>query len=84
MADLAISTLVPVNVFNLHRYLVVIKQDSMVGQVELVEVVSTNLRCENPNERDNFLEARRLLLRQKSALPCKASRVTEGLESSFV
>ena len=31
MVDVAISTAVPIHVFNLHSYPVVIKQDSMVG-----------------------------------------------------
>ena len=84
MVDVAISTTVPICVFNPHSYLVVIRQDSMLGQVELVEVVSTISRCENPNERDNFSAARRVLLRERSVLPDKASKVTEGPEGSFV
>ena len=41
-----------------------IRQDSMVGHVDLVEVMSTILRCENPNERDKFSAVRRVLLRE--------------------
>ena len=49
--DTAISTMVPVHVFNPHSYPMAIRQDSVVGQVEPVEVVSTILRCKNHNER---------------------------------
>ena len=83
MVDVAISTMMLVHVFTLHSYLVVIREDSVVRQVEPVEVVSTIFRDENPNKRDNFSAARSVLLRKSSALPNRASRVTEGLESSF-
>ena len=61
----------------------VIRQDSVVGQVEPVEMMSTISRCENPNMRDNIPAARRVLLRERSALPNKVSRVTVGPESSL-
>ena len=83
MVDVVISTMVPAHVFNQNSYPVVIRQDYMLGQVEPVEMVSIILRCENPNEKDNFSAARRMLLRERSALPNKASRVTMGPESSF-
>ena len=84
VVDAVISTMMPVHVLNPHCYPVVIREDSMVGQVEPVEGVNTVLRCKNPNERNNISAARRLLLRERSALLNKASRVTEGPESSFV
>ena len=68
---------------NLHSYPVVIRQDSVVRQLEPMEVESTIFRCENPTERDNFSAARRVLFRDGSAPLHKASRVTEGLGSSF-
>ena len=61
----------------------VIRQDSVVGQVEPVKVVSTVFRYEHPKKRDNFSVARRVLLRKRSTLPNEVSRVTEGLDSSF-
>ena len=41
MVDAAIGTMVPVHVFNPNSYLVVIRQDSVLGQVDPVELVST-------------------------------------------
>ena len=64
VVDVAINTMVSVHVFNQHSYLMVIRQDPTVGQVEPVELVSTILRCENPNERDIFSAARKVQLRQ--------------------
>ena len=64
MVDAAIDTLVTVHMFNPHSYPVVIRQDSVVGEIEPVEVVSTILRCENANERENFSAARRVLFRE--------------------
>ena len=78
MANAAISITVAVHVFNPRGYLAVIRQDTMVGQVEPVEVVSTILGCKNPKKRDNFSVARRVLLTERSPLPNKASRVTEA------
>ena len=66
MVYVANGTVVLVHVFNLHSYQVVIRQHSVVGQVEPVEVVSTISGCESPNDRDNFSEARRILLRDGS------------------
>ena len=64
IVDVAIGTMVLVHVFNPHSYLVAIRQDSMVGWVEWVEVVRTILRCENPNKRDNVSAARRMQMRE--------------------
>ena len=46
-----------------------------------MEVVNTISRCENPNERDNFSAARRVLLRDGPALLHWASQMTERQES---
>ena len=80
MVDVATDTMVPVHLFNPHNYPVVIRQDSVVEQVEPVEVVSTISRCENLNEGDNFSAARRVLLRVGPASPCRASLMREGWE----
>ena len=62
MVNVATSTMVPACAFNPCSYSVVIRQDSVVGQVEPVEEVSTLLQYENPNKRDNLSAARRVLL----------------------
>ena len=73
MVDVAIWTTVPVHVFNQHSYLVVIRQDFVVRQIEPVEVVSTISRYDNPSERDNFSAGRWVLLTDGSTLLNKAT-----------
>ena len=55
-----------------------------MGEVEPLKVMNAILRCENLNERDTSSAARMVLLRDGSALPNKASGMTEGPESTFV
>ena len=75
------STTVPVCIFNPHSYPVIVRQDSVVGQVEQVDIVSTVSKCENPEV--NYLVMRREPLNEKSTLPHKASRVMKGQEKLF-
>ena len=44
--DVANSTTVPVCIFNPHSYPIIVRKDSVVGQVEPVDIVSTVLKCE--------------------------------------
>ena len=81
--DLANSTTVPVNFFNPHSYLVGVREDSVVGQLETVDEVSTIIRYKNLNEKSNLSAPRWVLLQEKSVLPSKCSRVTKGQENSF-
>ena len=81
--DAANSTTVPVCIFNPHCYPVIVRQDSVVGQVKPVDIVSTVLKCKNPGERGNYSVMRRVLLNEKSTLPNKASRVMKGQEKLF-
>ena len=78
IVDSANSTTVPVCIFNPHNYLVVVMQDSVVGQVELVDVVTTITRYKNSNEKGNFPVTGQMLLKKKSLLLNKASRLTKG------
>ena len=41
IADVANNTMVPVCLFNPQSYLVIVRQDSLVGEVEPVDAVST-------------------------------------------
>ena len=62
VVDAANSTTVPVCIFNPHSSAIVIKQDSVVGQVETVKVQQTIAKHENPNEVSNNSAARRVTL----------------------
>ena len=55
IVDASSSTTVPICIFNPQSYPVVVKQDSVVGQVEPVDVVCTVSKCENPNDKGNVL-----------------------------
>ena len=84
IVDVANSTTVSVHIFNPHSWPVIATQDSVVGQVEPVDIVSTVPKCENPlRKRGNYLAMRRELLNKKSMLPNKASRVMKGQEKLF-
>ena len=50
----------------------------MVGQVEPVGVVSTISRFENPNNKGNFSATGCMMLKEKSVILNKASRVSKG------
>ena len=84
IVDAAKSTAVPVHLFNQHSYLVVVRQNSMVGQVELVDVVSTISRCKNPNEMGNFSATGWVPLKEKSVLPNKDSWETKSQRNVFI
>ena len=84
IVDASSSTTVPICIFNPQSYRVVVKQDSVVGQVEPVDVVRTVSKCENPNEKGNCSATRRVLLNRESTLPSKTLRVTKGQKKSFV
>ena len=82
--DASSSTTVPISIYNPQSYPVVVKQDSVVGQVEPVDVVRTVSKCENPNEKGNCSATRRVLLNRESTLPSKTRRVMKGQKKSFV
>ena len=62
VVDVAYTTTIPVCIFNTHSSPIVIKQDSVVGQVETVKVQQTIAKYENPNEVGNNSAARRVTL----------------------
>ena len=84
IVDVSSSTTVPIHIFNPQSYRVVVKQDSVAGPVEPVDVVHTVSKCENPNEKHNCSATRRVLLNRESTLPSKTHRVTKGQKKSFV
>ena len=72
IVDASSNTAVPVCILNPHRYPIVVRQDSVVDQVEPVDVVHTISECANPSEKSNCSATRRVLLGEKSTLPGKA------------
>ena len=84
IVDASSSTTVPIRIFNPQSYPVVVKQDSVVGQVESVDVVRTVSKCENPNDKGNCSVTRRVLLNRESTLTSKTRRVMKGQKKSFV
>ena len=62
VVDVANTTTIPVHIFNPHSNPIVIRQDSVVGQVETVKVQQTIAKHENPNEVGNNSAARRVTL----------------------
>ena len=62
VVDVANTTTIPVHIFNPHSNPIVIRQDSVVGQVETVKVQQTIAEYENPNEVGNDSAARRVTL----------------------
>ena len=84
IVDVANSTAVSVYLFNPHSYLVVVRQDFMMGRLESVDMVSTISRYENPTAKGNFTAIRWLLLKENSVLLNKAGRVKKGQKNSFV
>ena len=83
IVDASSNTTVTVCILNPHSYPIVVRQDSVVSQVEPVDVVHTISECENPSEKSNCSATRRVLLGEKSMLPGKAHRVTKGQKRSF-
>ena len=68
VVDVANSTTIPVCIFNPHSNPVVIRQDSVVGQVETVKVQQTIAKHENPNEVGNDSAVRRVTLQERGGL----------------
>ena len=62
VVDVANSTTIPVCIFNPHSNPIVIRQDSVVGQVETVKVQQTIAEHENLNEVGNDSAVRRVTL----------------------
>ena len=60
--DVAKSTTIPMCIFNPHSNPIVIRQDSVVGQVETVKVQQTIAEHENPGEVGNDSAVRRVTL----------------------
>ena len=81
IVDASSSATVPIRIFNPQSYLVVVKQDFVVGQVEPVDVVHTVSKCENPNDKGNCSATRRVLLNRESTLPSKTRRGQRGRKS---
>ena len=71
VVDAANTTTIPVHIFNPHSNPIVIRQDSVVGQVETVKVQQTIAEHENPNEVGNDSAARRVTLRETGGLKGK-------------
>ena len=59
---MANTTTIPVHIFNPQSNPIVIRQDSVVGQVETVKVQQTIAEHEIPNEVGNDSAARRVTL----------------------
>ena len=68
VVDAANSTTIPVHIFNPHSNPIVIRQDSVVGQVETVKVQQTIAEHENPNEVGNDSAVRRVTLQETGGL----------------
>ena len=62
VVDVANTTKIPVCIFNPHSNPIVIRQDSVVGQVETVEIQQTVAKHENPDKVSNDSAARRVTL----------------------
>ena len=71
VVDAANTTTIPVCIFNPHSNPIVIRQDSVVGQVETVKVQQTIAKHENPNEVGNNSAARRVTLQETGGLKGK-------------
>ena len=68
VVDAANSTTIPVCIFNPHSNPIIIRQDSVVGQVETVKVQQTIAEHENPNEVGNDSAVRRVTLQETGGL----------------
>ena len=71
IVDVPTSMTVPVYLFNPHSYPIVVREVSVVGQVEPMNVESTISRYGNPNEGGKFSAPRRVLLKGSLSYPIK-------------
>ena len=71
VVEVANTTTIPVHIFNPQSNPIVIRQDSVVWQVETVKVQQTIAKHENPNEVWNNSAARRVTLQETGGLKGK-------------
>ena len=71
VVDVANITTIPVHIFNPQINPIVIRQDSVVGQLQTVKVQQTIAEHENPNEVGNDYAARRVTLQETGGLKGK-------------